>query len=628
MSPQAWSSTFREISETISAVFGPSRKSDEAIDLNNGPIGIGWEDIQPRQQQSPIYLLVLGRSGSGKTYHIDNAFYKKRSESGYSYRITTQAGSKEVLTPRYKFRLIDTPGFDNPYMSDAEVLAEIGDYFLHPKRSDRRITGILYLHQAGDTIRSRTLARVFEVLSGYFLGSEGLSRLTVLVACDNVHVADHSIIDEMRHPDSIFSKAIAAGAHTEIFDLKQNGFQGVLETYASKQSISLPVQRFARMSRPSFVSHMEDLLGCYERDTLQSRLMIQENKLKASFDDQVRVLNSNLTDKSAQLDQYHTAHQQIEACRTAQDVTISSLRRELLQSHQEYSSLRSQLQLQENFEQSEIVQELKDLSRRIEDFGRSVSAYLTDRYVFSTFGKDFSQTTALDALNLPELKLLLGHSEDRPSLISFTEGQGMDVESFLDFSIRGLLCTFLHSRIFWPFHPFITVSQSQLLHDVYKDIRRREPQAFAGKWRSNTFKSIYTPPSPDSTEDRMMDIVTTFLSTRLSPLIAHFFGQIENPLEVHHLRSLQELTIAAWEWNVKLKGSVIMLGDFCTTVYGTHFHPAYMEEFEPSTKNPQARYVLGTLALGLISQRAIGGGQSPEETVVCKALVVTENVYT
>ncbi|CAE6416923.1 unnamed protein product [Rhizoctonia solani] len=628
MSPQAWSSTSRKISETISAAFGSSRKPDESIDLNSGPIEVEWEDVQPRQQQSPTYLLVLGRSGSGKSYHIDNAFCKKRSETKYSYRSTIEAGSKGAFISRYKFRFIDTPGFDNPYMSDAEVLAEIGDYFLHPKRSDMRISGVLYVHQAGDTFRSRTLARVFDVLSGYFLGSEGLSRLTVLVACDILRVADHSVIDEMRHPGSIFSKAVASGAHIEMFDPGRNGFQDVLGTYVSKQPISLPIQQFVRMSRPSFVSHMEDLLGCYELDAFKSRLMIQENKLKESFDGQVRVLNSNLEAASAQLDQYHTAHQQIEAHRTTQDETISSLRQELLQSHQEYSSLRSQLQLQENFEQSEIVQELKDLNRRIEDFGRSFSACLTDRYVFSTFGKDFSQTTALDALNLPELKSLLGHSEGKPSLISFAEGKGMDVEGFLDFSIRGLLCTLLHSRIFWPFHPFIPVGQSQLLHDIYKDIKRREPQAVTGKWRSNTFKSVYAPPSPDSTEDRMRDIIATFLSMRLNPLIAHFFGQIENPLEEHHLRSLQELINVAWEWNAKLKGSVIMLGDFRTIVCGTQFHPAYMEEFEPSTKRPQARHVLGTLALGLISQRAIGGGQPPEETVVCKALVVTENVYT
>ncbi|KAG8732574.1 hypothetical protein FRC11_012527 [Ceratobasidium sp. 423] len=512
-------------------------------------------------------------------------------------------------------------------MSDAEVLAEIGNYLLHPGRADLRVSGILYIHQAGDTFRSRALARIFEVISGTFLGSDGLSRLTILVACDNIPVMGPGVIDELRHPSSAFSGAVAAGARIEMFDPKRNGFQDVLEAYVLERSISLPIQQFTRMSRPDFVSHMEDLLGCYERDTLRSRLMIQENKLKETFDIQIQELNSELEHKNARLGQYHSTHQQNQGHNATQDEMITMLNRRLLQSRQEYSSLRSQLQLQENFEQSEIVQELKDLNRRIDDIGRSFSAHLTDKYVLTTFDKDLGDTTALDARNLHELKILLGGADDKPSLISSTEGKGMDAEGFLDFSIRSLLCTMLYVGVFRPFHPSIPVSQSKWLHDIYEDIRTREPQAVAGKWRSNTFKSIYISPSADATESAIREMTTEFFSARLNSLIIHFFGQINNPFEAYHLRHLHDLVKEAWEWNTKLKEDVIILGDFRVTTYGTPFNPTYMEEFELDVAKPQAQHVLGTLGLGLISQRAVGGGQPPEETVVCRALVATENLY-
>ncbi|CAE6485518.1 unnamed protein product [Rhizoctonia solani] len=591
---------------------------------DDGYIQIERESAHPRQQ-SDIYLLVLGRSGSGKSYHIENAFCKKRGTASYPYYNTIITRSKSAIISGHKFRFIDTPGFDNPCMSDAEVLAEIGDYFLHP--ASLRISGVLYIHQAGDSLRSRALERIFAVLSGTFLGPVGLSRLTILVACDNTRAVNSGITQELRHTSSVFNRLIVSGTRTEIFNLERNGFQDVLKAYSSKRCITLPIQLFSRMSRPNFVSHMEDLLGCYSRSALQTHLKAQEQKLENSFDVRVQRLNSELEDKNIQLAQYRTVYEQDEGRRNAQGEEIEALNQKLLQSQQEYSSLRSQLQLQENFEQSEVVQELRDLNRRIENIGRSCSAHLTDKYVFATFGKDFDKTTTLDARDLPELKQLLGHVDGKPSLVTSVQGKGMEVEGFLDFSIRTLLCTFLYRTIFCPFHPSISVNQSHLLHSTYADIRQREPQAVAGKWRSNTFKSIYIPPSTGATESDIRNIATDFLNTRLNALIVYFFGQVLNPLETHHLDNLQDLIKVAWEWNAKLKGAIVMLGDFRITAYKDRFHPKCMEEFEPDEAKPQAKHVLGTLALGLISQRAVGGGQPLDEVLVCKALVATENLY-
>ncbi|KAF8755231.1 ATP binding [Rhizoctonia solani] len=230
----------------------------------------------------------------------------------------------------HKFRFIDTPGFDNPYMSDAEVLTEIGDYFLDPGRAYLRVNGILYIHQAGDTLHSRALSRVFTVLSKHFLGPAGLGQLTILVACDNIWQADPAIIDEFHNPNSAFGEAILMGAHVEMFDPIRNGFQDALATY------------------------------------IKSHPFPSDTKIRSST--------------------------QSEAPTDSSGILFAS----------------SQLQLRENFEQSEVVQELKDLNRCIDDIGRSLSAYLTDKYVFNVFGRDISEVTALDAHNLPGLRSLLG----------------------------------------------------------------------------------------------------------------------------------------------------------------------------------------------------------------------------
>jgi hypothetical protein len=115
----------------------------------------------------------------------------------------------------------------------------------------------------------------------------------------------------------------------------------------------------------------------------------------------------------------------------------------------------------------------------------------------------------------------------------------------------------------------------------------------------------------------------------LNPLITHFFGTKDTTLDRQHFNRLHQLIKRAWDWNSKLKGEVIMLGDFAQVAYAPRsaFDPTLMEEFEPSPRKPEAKLVLGTLGIGLVSLRAVGGGQPREETLVCKAVVATNNLY-
>lgn len=115
----------------------------------------------------------------------------------------------------------------------------------------------------------------------------------------------------------------------------------------------------------------------------------------------------------------------------------------------------------------------------------------------------------------------------------------------------------------------------------------------------------------------------------LDPLVTRFFGPKDISLERVHFDRIGKLVTRAWGWNSRLKGEVIMLGDFDQTAYtpASRFDPTLMEEFEPASHKPRAESILGTIAMGLVCRRAVGGGQPPEDTVVCKMLVVTNNVH-
>jgi hypothetical protein len=152
----------------------------------------------------------------------------------------------------------------------------------------------------------------------------------------------------------------------------------------------------------------------------------------------------------------------------------------------------------------------------------------------------------------------------------------------------------------------------------------------AAKWRANCFKSIYKPETPDTTTNHVQLITQKLADDSLAPLIAYFFGQEAGVvLEGQHFDRLVRLVRTAWDWNSMLKGEVIMLGDFYQTFYAPahDFNDTLMSEFEPNSRKPKPKSILGTLGLGLLSARAVGGGKSPEITVVLKAVVATESLY-
>ncbi|KAF8713399.1 50S ribosome-binding GTPase, partial [Rhizoctonia solani] len=552
-------------------------------------------------QKDPIRVLVLGRSGSGKTHTIQTLCHSgTRPMDIRLYNPTKKPYSKSVLMDGLTFELIDTPGFDNIDMSDAEVFTEIADYLLEPHRIKLGITGIIYVHRTGDTTQSRSLSRNLKVLTDVLLQEVGTRRLMVLELQLGAQKTSHAALaDEIRSPRSVFNRVWALGADIS-HNSDRRGFLELLESYVSQTPIMLPIQSGnSRDSCSAFTARVERILGYYEQESMKSLLRNQERELQ-------EIYQANLA---------------------RQRESELQLRMRLKESELEYSSLRSQLQLQENMEQSEIVQSLDDLNRMIDDVGRSISAYLTDTYVSTALSKDPSSATSLDSVDLPKLKELLEHSDGKPSLVMSLDGRGMQIESFFDFSIRLIICRHLLTSIFRPFHPAIRSNLSRVLHETSENIRKQAPQAIAGKWRSETFKNLYGNQQGKREEhiDARMDML---VNDQFKTLVGSVLG-LSVSFTKDHISRLRHLIETAWDWNSKLKGEVIMLGDFIQTGFRprARFNPELMEEFEASPRSPRPRYVLGTLALGLSSQRALGGGNPVEETTVCKAVVLTNNAF-
>ncbi|GAB1520871.1 hypothetical protein RhiTH_003960 [Rhizoctonia solani] len=554
------------------------------------------EQSKPRVP-NVVRILIVGPSGSGKTSIIETSCYStKESLDNIRYIATKRTRVVKLHMDDRPFELIDTPGFDGVNMSDAEAFGEISNYLLNNEQVQTGITGIIYVHRAGNAVHSRSLLQNFRVLKNIFLGNTGMARLTFLTIQTNGQDVGNG--EFLASRGSVFGTAFSDGAKFTQHP-NQTGFVELLRHYASQEPIILPIQLDKSYKvYNTFLNRVEKELGYYEYSSAQSLLDGQERQLRELYENQL----------------------------SDQRESEIKLRQQLQQSQLEYSSLRSQLQLQENVEQSQVVQALKDINRMIDDFGRSVSAYLTDGYVQRIFGKDPAQVTSLHSRDMPTLRTLFPHREGRSSLIASSTKRGVQIEGFLDYSIRHFLCRFLCLQIFLPFHPGIDPSLSKLLLTSYDNIRKRESQAIAGKWRSETFKSLHQYDN-HRTAEQLESHLVLLLDNRLRPLIEGVFGR-EISLRDEHIANLRSLIKEAWDWNAALKSGVIMLGDFVLTYFSRgRFDSKIMEEFEAISPDHTPKSVLATIALGLVCEKAVGGDSPIDKVVVCKAVVATENIF-
>ncbi|KAG8745938.1 hypothetical protein FRC11_012916 [Ceratobasidium sp. 423] len=249
----------------------------------------------------------------------------------------------------------------------------------------------------------------------------------------------------MQAPDSIFSQAFPLSAKIATSP-DRRGFIKTLQSYISQTPIILPVQLDdSYKSLSTFVTRVENELGYYEHKSAQSLLGDQERQLRELYEQKL----------------------------ANQRKSEGELRQQLQRLQLDYFSLQSQLQLQKSTEPNHVAQTLENLNRTISDIGSSLSAHLTGDYILATFGKDPSDISALRAVDLPELKTLLGHVDGKSSLISSSDGHGMPIERFFDYSIRSMICHYLVKSIFEPFHPGISSSLSQSLLATYKKLQKQ-----------------------------------------------------------------------------------------------------------------------------------------------------------
>ncbi|CAE6460923.1 unnamed protein product [Rhizoctonia solani] len=584
-------------------------------------VGSSAQLASPRKEIATI--LVMGRSGSGKTQFIRTIC---STPEGHRAK-TLEVQSYPFTLFNKDFRLVDTPGFDNVDISDIKILTKVAQHVLN--RPDRGITGIIFIHPAGDMLQSKTLQQNLGALLTLFLGEREVHRLTVLVTPGNTQgLGLQAAADQFRQYDSPIFKKLRQGAAIRPITRHRGRMDNVLHCYCMLPSIAPPIRHFDPTQLTGF---MEQNFGYYETESVSS--------IVADYKQRIAELQSP---PDPQLPISEICHLRKERDRIQGlyiDLQNSNmvLQRQFHQLQKEHASLQTQAQTESTYDWKQLGENLCDLNTLLKQVGQSISDYLSDLYIRITFNKKPEDVTTLDARDMPQLISWLGydeHAAGEDSLISSSDGStGLDAETFFDFSIRSHLCAYLIRSIFLPFHPLLEPSESDWLTNMYKKIRQQESQYMAGRWRSTTFNSITESKGSSAVDERITKLARDFILECLNPLVVHFFGRVPDNLkwDKQYREQIYQLFEIAYKWNVRLKGEVILQGDFeqIAPISRSIFDGTQMKDFDSSSqpRGYQARTVLATLAFGITMHEAVGGGKPPRSTIVHKAVVATEGYY-
>ncbi|KIO01012.1 hypothetical protein M404DRAFT_40787, partial [Pisolithus tinctorius Marx 270] len=109
---------------------------------------------------------VMGPTGAGKSTFVDCAVGRPAVNAGHDLMSYT----KEMRPVRYPHSdgirnivLVDTPGFDDTFMTDAQILREIAQWLNAAYKKNIKLSGVLYLHRISDNRVSGTPLRNYNM---------------------------------------------------------------------------------------------------------------------------------------------------------------------------------------------------------------------------------------------------------------------------------------------------------------------------------------------------------------------------------------------------------------------------------------------------------------------------------
>lgn len=196
-----------------------------------------------------IVVAVMGVTGSGKSTFI-------RTASGLVDEVEVGTGLEACTaivrdhtfaTDEYKITLIDTPGFNDTYKSETEILKEIASYLADKYKNNRKLSGIIYLHaferrMTGSSLRNLKMFRELcgdDPLENVILATTGWTEAQKAGTLEKAEEHERSLSS-----NRAFRKGMLdSGAKLDRFMDTRESALAMITKLAKNKTIPLQIQR-------------------------------------------------------------------------------------------------------------------------------------------------------------------------------------------------------------------------------------------------------------------------------------------------------------------------------------------------------------------------------------------------
>ncbi|CAE6455128.1 unnamed protein product [Rhizoctonia solani] len=302
---------------------------------------------------------------------------------------------------------------------------------------------------------------------------------------------------------------------------------------------------------------------------------------------------------------------------------IERTQREIRRSIDASALLRTHLQVFDDKEPGDITSAFRAINRAIDNLCRDIGEDM------AKLRPDNRGPVIKTSLNVRDMlivrQILYPQGLTNPSLIESSSG-GRPIEEFVEFALQFLINRDIDYHIFQPFHPLLKPEVNSYVMELYEGVRLRDPQVISGRWRVSTFEAHQATHTQSNVQSWLDNYVSQLIHYLLQPFLVAVYGDSAR-MSAKHKETITCIVNRAYQWNQMVKTQVILL-DFQPAMFqtGAPYNLKAMKPLEqvpiPSAGEP----ILTTVALGLESSEAEGGGKPPKCVWQEQALVLS-NAY-
>ncbi|KAH7123528.1 P-loop containing nucleoside triphosphate hydrolase protein [Dendryphion nanum] len=251
--------------------------------------------------RNELAILLMGVTGSGKSTFISR-LTGQNVEIGHSLgSCTTDVQGYDLSRyQQQKVYLIDTPGFDDTQISDADILCKIASALSIYRDDNIRFAGLIYMHRitdqrvAGSSLRS---LRIFE----HICGEDNFSSVTLVTSMWDVLETEgdremgETREEELKSTDRFFGKMVSKGARVMRYEGNLASSQAIInQVTRQKTPIITALQR--EMAETG-MQLGETTVGNYLREGIvqaQKRYIAERAELDEAFEEANRERDEDL----------------------------------------------------------------------------------------------------------------------------------------------------------------------------------------------------------------------------------------------------------------------------------------------------------------------------------------------